>query len=195
MHEIEPYYRWLNIYNSAEDVRSPYHGKEYNFDMYSDTIYGYYIDPAWDYLGSETLYNKLLFVDYENGFAVIELMGEWNDAINNDIMHFKRNIIEHMMGEGISKFVLIGESVFNFHGSDDEYYSEWFEEVEDRDNFSEPGWIAGVNFPDFIKDELSNYNIDLYINLGGELDVVNWRTMAPKRFCEFVDGLIQRRLN
>ncbi|QSE98632.1 hypothetical protein [Fulvivirga lutea] len=195
MHEIEPYYRWLNFYNSAEDARSPYHGKEYNYDMYSDTIYGYYIDPAWDYLGSETLYNKLLFVDYEKGTAVIELMGEWNDAINNDIMHFKRNIIEHMMREGISKFILIGESVFNFHGSDDEYYSEWFEEVEDSDNFSEPGWIAGVNFPDFIKDELSNYNIDLYINLGGELDVVNWRTMAPKRFCEFVDGLIQRRLN
>ena len=194
MHEIEPYHRWLNIYDSANDELSPFYGKEYNYDMYSDTIYGYYIDPAWDFIGSETLYIKILFADYDNGFVVIEMMGEWNDTINNDIMHFKRNIIEHLMYNGINKFILIGESIFNFHGSGDEYYEEWFDQVEDSDDFDQPGWIAGVNFPDFVKDEISNYNIDTYINFGGTLDVINWRTMPPKRFCEKIESLIQKRL-
>ena len=29
---------------------------------------------------------KILFADYEQNFAIIELIGEWNDAIENDIM-------------------------------------------------------------------------------------------------------------
>lgn len=195
MHEIEPYHRWLDLYDPATDELSPFYGKVYNYDLYCDTIYGYYINPAWDYVGSETLYIKLLFADYDNGFVVIEMMGEWNDTINNDIMHFKRNIIEVLMQHGISKFILIGESIFNFHGSGDEYYEEWFEEVEDTDNFDSPGWIAGVNFRDFVKEELSNFNIDSYINLGGTLDVVNWRTMSPRQFFNQIENLIQKRLN
>ncbi len=195
MHEIEPYYNWLNFYNSAEDSRSPFYGKEYNFDLYSETIYGYYIDPAWDYMGSETLYLKILYADYRLGFAVIELIGEWNDAINNDIMHFKRNIIDHLLDEGINKFILIGESVFNFHGSGDDYYEEWFDGVEDQDIFQQPGWIAAVNFPDFVVQEWSAYNLDTYINVGGSLDTLNWRTMPPQIFCKHIDELITRRLN
>ena len=92
MHQIEPYYRWLPLYNPAEDESSPFYGKEYNFDLYSETIYGYYIDPSWDNIGSETLFIKLLFVDYTSGFAIIEFIGEWNDTINNDVMVLKRNI-------------------------------------------------------------------------------------------------------
>jgi len=69
MHDIEPYYNWLKYYNPAKDPRSPFHGKHYNFDQYSDTIYGYYIDPAWDFIGSETLYIKILFTDYDKGFT------------------------------------------------------------------------------------------------------------------------------
>lgn len=194
MHQIEPYYRWLPLYNPAEDEISPFYGKEYNFDLYSETIYGYYLDPAWDNIGSETLYIKLLFVDYESGYSIIEFIGEWNDTINNDIMVLKRNILEHLMHNGINKFILIGENIFNFHGSDDEYYAEWFEEVEDTDDFDSAGWIAAVNFPEFIRDELSNFNIDYYINMGGQLDVVNWRTLSPKQLCNQVDELILKRL-
>ncbi len=187
MHQIEPYYRWQNFYDSSMDDRSPFYGKEYNFDLYSEHIYGYYIDPAWDFMGSETLYMKLLFVDYDNGFGVIELIGEWNDALNNDIMHFKRNILEHIMGEGINKFVLIGENIMNFHGSDDSYYEEWFEEVED-------GWIACVGFPEHVVSEMKVFNVDMYLNFGGTLDIPNWRTMTPQRFLLLVSQLIQRRL-
>lgn len=195
MHEIEPYNRWLNYYDSSKDERSPYFGKEYNYDLYSEHIYGYYIDPAWDYIGSDTLYIKLLYIDYDLGYVVIELIGEWNDAINNDIMHFKRNIIDHLLANGINKFALIGESIFNFHGSDDEYYAEWFEEVTEIIINNKEGWITGVNFPEFVIDEISKYNIDSYLCIGGQLDVVNWRTMPPKHFCEYLNNIIQKRLN
>ncbi|WP_421763001.1 hypothetical protein [Ekhidna sp.] len=187
MHTITPYERWNQYYNSSHDEKSPFSGKEYNYDLYSENIYGYYIDPAWDFFGSETLYIKILFADYELGFAVIEMIGEWNDAINNDIMQFKRNILEHMMDFGINKFALVGENIMNFHGSDDCYYEEWFEEVED-------GWIAGINFGEFIIDEMKNYNIDNYINMSGSLQIEKWRTVPPLRFYQLVDGLIQRRL-
>jgi hypothetical protein len=188
MQHIVPYHNWLRYYDPATDERSPFFGKEYNYDLYSDTIYGYYIDPAWDSIGSEILYIKILFADYDAGYVVIEFIGEWNDAINNDIMTLKRNILEILNQEGINKFILIGENILNFHGSDDSYYEEWFEDVEE-------GWIAAVSFPDFIQDEFRKYHIDHYINMGGTLQIDNWRTMPPVVFYELVAGLIQRRLN
>jgi hypothetical protein len=130
---------------------------------------------------------KILFTDYHEGFTVIEFIGEWNDAINNDIMHLKRNIVEHMTHEGINKFILIGENILNFHGSDDCYYEEWFDDVEE-------GWIAAVNFPDWVREEQIRYNIDNYINMGGTLEIDNWRTMSPAQFYSKVEGMIQRRI-
>lgn len=188
MHEIEPYYNWQQYYDSSQDDRSPFYGKEYNYEVYSEAIYGYYIDPAWDAFGSETLYIKILFTDYDKGFTVIEFIGEWNDTLYNDIMLLKRNVIEIMINEGITKFILIGENIFNFHGSDDSYYEEWFEEVED-------GWIAAVNFPEFIQTELKKYRLDSYINMGGTLEIPQWRTLLPPRFYDLVNALIQRRLS
>jgi len=187
MHEVTPYHRWLLEYDPAEDENSPVFGKEYNYDLYQDTVYGYYIDPAWDYLGSETLYHKILYCDYEQQFMILEFIGEWNDAINNDIMHLKRNIIDHFILLGIRNFILLGEHVYNFHGSDDSYYEEWFEELDD-------GWIAAINFRDFVEEEWSNYNIDSFVNFGGNLQITNWRTMKPQRFFAVVDELIQRRI-
>ncbi|GCC50838.1 hypothetical protein SanaruYs_10570 [Chryseotalea sanaruensis] len=188
MHNILPYERWLSLYDPALDERSPFHGKEYNYDVYSENIYGYYIDPAWDFMGSETLYIKILFASYKKGFAIVEFIGEWNDAINNDIMHLKRNVIELLAAEGINKYILIGENILNFHGSDDSYYEEWFDDVEE-------GWIAAVSFPEFIRQEMERYGIDRYINMGGTLEIERWRTLQPNLFFELVDKLIQRRLN
>jgi len=188
MHNIEPYYNWLKYYDPSADDRSPFFGKQYNHDVYSETIYGYYIDPAWDGFGSETLYLKILYADYHTGFVVIEFIGEWNDAVNNDIMTLKRNILELMMAEDINKFILIGENILNFHGSDDSYYEEWFEEVGD-------GWIAAVSFPQFVQDEFRKYHVDQYINMGGTLQIDQWRTLRPQNFCDMVGALIQRRLN
>jgi hypothetical protein len=188
VHTIEPFSNWLKYYDSSHDESSPYYGKEYNFDLYEQTIYGYYIDPGWDSFDSETLYTKILYADYDEKFVVLEMIGEWNDTLHNDIMSLKRNLIEVLEEAGINKFILIGENVFNFHGSDDSYYEEWFDDVED-------GWIAFVNFPEFLQDELKKYHIDHYVNMGGTLQIDNWRTMHPQTFYKVVEGFIQRRLN
>lgn len=189
MHEIEPHYNWLKYYDSSFDEHSPFFRKEYNNDLYQDTIYSYYIHPAWDSFESETLYIKVLFAHYQLGFVIIEFIGEWNDALNNDVMLLKRNFIELLLKEGITKFILIGENLLNFHGSDDSYYEEWFDEVVDRQ-----GWIAAVGFPEFIKQEQRKFSIDRYINMGGTLEIDYWRTLHPQRFFELVSSLIQRRL-
>lgn len=188
MHLIEPFPNWLKYYDSSLDENSPFFGKEYNYNLYSETVYGYYIDPAWDSIGSETLYLKTLYADYDEGFVILEFIGEWNDTLHNDIMTLKRDFLELLLYKGISKFILIGENIFNFHGSDDLYYEEWFEEVED-------GWIAAVSFPEFIQEEFKKYKIDCYVNMGGTLQISHWRTLHPLKFYELVKQLIQRRLN
>ncbi len=190
MHEIEPFYRWEQFYQTQEDPQSPFYGKQYNYQVYSDHIYDHYIAPGWDFFGSETLYIKILYVDYEQGFTIMEFLGEWNDAIHNDIMHLKRNIVDVMLPEGVDKYILIGENVMNFHGSDDCYYEEWFEELEETG-----GWIAALNFRDFVMEEWSRYNVDWYINYGGTLQLPRWRTMEPQFLFVMVNRLIQRRIS
>jgi hypothetical protein len=187
MHTIEPFYNWIEAYSASEDPRSPLYGAENNLLEFTNTIYGYYIHPQWDDIESETLFLKILFVDYDLGFCIIEFIGEWNDTLHNDIMQLKRNIIDPMVQEGIQKFILIGENVFNFHGSDDCYYEEWFEDVED-------GWIVAINFQDFVLDEMKKFNLDYYINFGGNLEEIHWRTLEPRRLYQLVSNLIQKRL-
>lgn len=190
MQDLEPFYGWEKKYTAAEDPRSPFHGREYNYQQYENDIYGYYIHPAWDEFGSETLYCKLLWADYEQHYCVLEFIGEWNDTLHNDIMFLKRNVVEPLIAEGIQHFVLVGENVLNFHGSrDDDYYAEWFEEVED-------GWIAAINFRDFVETEFTKYHLDYYINFGGTLhQIPYWRTLQPQVLFEGLNHLIRRRLN
>jgi hypothetical protein len=187
MHTIEPFYNWIDKYSASEDPRSPLFGAENSLTYYTNAIYGYYIHPQWDDIDSETLFIKILYAEYELGFAVIEFIGEWNDALHNDIMSLKRNIIDSLVTEGIKYFILIGENVFNFHGSDDSYYEEWFEDVEE-------GWIAALGFQDFVLSEMQSYNLDYYINYGGSLDDIHWRTLSPKRLFALVNSMIQKRL-
>lgn len=174
-------------YIASEDPRSPFYDREYSEFEFTDTIYNYYIHPQWDNIGSPTFFIKILFTDYEKGYAIVELIGEWNDAIENDIMTLKRDIIEPIMEEGINKFILIGENVLNFHYSDDSYYEEWFDEVEE-------GWIALINFHDHVIREFERINIDHYFVMGGELEDIEWRTYLPHQFFKKVDSLVQKRL-
>ena len=187
MHEIEPYANWLKYYNSSTDNRSPFYGKNYNYERYSDTIYGYYIDPAWDSFGSETLYLKLLYADYEQGFVMVELLGEWNDAVNNDIMTLKRGFVELLLQEGIRKFILLGGHLMNFHGSDDSYYEEWHQELDE-------GWMALVDTPAFVYDEMKKYHLENYLYMGEALHISNWRTWHPQRLFELVANAVPQRL-
>ena len=188
MQDIEPYYHWRELYIASEDELSPFHGAVYSEFEFTNTVYNYYIHPQWDEFGSNTLYLKVLYADYDRKFAVIEFIGEWNDALYNDIMFLKREVIEPMMDEGIKKFILIGENVLNFHASDDCYYEEWFQDVED-------GWIAAINFLPHVLKELEKNNIDYYLVFGGELNELNWRTYNPVELFQRVEGVITRRLN
>jgi hypothetical protein len=172
MQELEPYYRWRDIYQSENDPDSPFFEREYSEFEFTNQVYNYLIHPQWDEFGSPTLYLKILFSDYQKGFTVIELLGEWNDAIHNDIMFLKREIVEPLNHQGIDKFILIGENVLNFHSSDDSYYEEWFQDVED-------GWIVALNFQEHVLAEFRSANIDYYFNFGGELDAFSWRKFNP----------------
>jgi len=187
MQDIEPYYRWRDLYNSEEDELSPFYGRVHSEFEYSNTIYNYFIHPQWDDFGSNTLYLKVLYADYNMNFAIIEMIGEWNDCINNDIMTLKRDVVDDLIGKGIQKFILIGENVLNFHASDDCYYQEWFDDVED-------GWIVALNFRDHVLDEFSRNNIDYYLVFGGELNDFAWRTYNPLQFFNHVEKVINRRL-
>jgi len=188
MQDIEPFYNWRELYVSSEDVRSPFYEREYSEFEYTHTIYNYYIHPQWDYIGSPTLFIKILFADYEARFAVIELIGEWNDAINNDIMVLKRDIVDELITQGINKFALIGENVLNFHSSDDCYYEEWQDDVEE-------GWIAGINFREHVMKEMSQTNIDYYITFGGEFNEMSWRGYSPLDLLERMEKVMSKRLN
>jgi hypothetical protein len=187
MQDIEPFYNWRHLYIASEDERSPFYEREYSEFVYTNAIYNYLIHPQWDDIDSPTLYIKILFVDYDQGYAIIEMIGEWNDCINNDIMLLKRDIIEQLMQHGIKKFILIGENILNYHASDDEYYQEWFEEVED-------GWIAFLNFRKHVLDEFQRANIDYYILSGGQLNDIAWRTSTPQQLFEKVDHYVQKRI-
>lgn len=188
MHTLEPHFLWRNSYTSEEDVHSPFYGRDYSEFEYSTAIYDHLIHPQWDEFGSPSLFLKVLFADYDQGFAIIELLGEWNDCLHNDIMFLKRDVAESFMESGISKFILIGENVLNFHYSDDCYYEEWFEDLSENE-----GWIAMVNFNDYVMREFAAVNADQYIVTGGSLSHVNWRTLTPEQFFLVVEKQVERR--
>jgi hypothetical protein len=186
MQDIEPFYNWRHIYVSEEDPLSPFYGRQYSEFEFTLTVYNYYIHPQWDDFGSRTLYLKVLLADYDEKYAIIELIGEWNDAIENDIMELKREVLEKFMNDGISKFILIAENVLNFHSDGSDYYEELFEELSDKN-----GWVVCLNMPpqtqyDFIKAHLNRY-IELM-----ELD--NWRTYKPFHLFKKIDGELTARL-
>jgi len=187
VHTIEPYFNWRNLYTAEEDGNSPFFGREYSEFEFTDSLYGYAIHPQWDNIGSPTLFIKILFIDYDDGFAILEMMGEWNDLLHNDIMILKRDIIDHLLDFGINKYILIGENILNFHSSDDCYYDEWFDDIED-------GWIVMLNFRDHVSEDFQSANIDQYFVNGGSLDAFEWRTYRPLQLFQKMDQIVMKRL-
>lgn len=187
MQNIEPYENWNYLYLSEEDEQSPFYGREYSQFAFVNTVYNYYIHPLWDDFGSNTLYLKVLMADYETGYLIMELIGEWNDAIENDIMTLKREVIDDFLRSGISKFILISENVLNFHNSDDSYYEEWTEDIEEKG-----GWIVFLNMPNATQHDFLRAGLDQYVEL---IDCEPWRTMMPDVLFNQLDSFIMRRLN
>ena len=187
MQNIEPYFNWRHLYIAEEDVKSPFYGREYSEFEYSETIYNYYIHPQWDNFGSRTLFMKILYADYEQKFAVIELIGEWNDAIENDIMTLRRNITDLMSEDGIIKFMLIAENVLNFHSSDDSYYEDWLDRLSD-----ENGWISIINFTEQSKHDFKKARLINYVEL---IEIPQWRTLKPEILFNLIDSEFAKRID
>lgn len=188
MQDLEPFYNWRHLYIASEDARSPFYERIYSEFEYDKQIYNYLIHPQWDDFGSETMFIKILFVNYDLNYAIIEMIGEWNDCINNDIMTLKREIIDLMIPEGINKYILIGENILNYHFSDESYYEEWNEDIDD-------GWVAFINFRKHVLAEFQRNNIDYYMLLGGQINEVSWRTYEPNELFEKINNLVWKRLN
>lgn len=188
MHTLEPHYLWRNLYIASEDDRSPFFERDYSEFEFTHAVYNYVIHPQWDAFGSATLYIKILYADYELGYAVLEFIGEWNDLLYNDIMFLKREVLEVLTAQGINKFILIGEYVMNFHTSGDDYYQEWYEDIED-------GWIAMINFRQHVLDEFVKGRIHHYLVLSHALNNLNWRHLPPDKMYELVSSLVMKRLN
>jgi hypothetical protein len=179
MHDLEPFYNWQYIYVSEEDERSPFYGIEHSEFEYTDAIYNFYIHPQWDYFGSRTLYMKILMADYEEGYAIIEMIGEWNDAVENDIMTLKREVLENLMDEGIYKFILIAENVLNFHSAEKDYYEELHEELSDAG-----GWAVCLNMPESSQYDFIRTKLDQFIEL---IEIENWRVYKPYHLFKKID--------
>jgi hypothetical protein len=187
MQDIEPFYNWRHIYVSEEDTRSPFYGRTYSEFEFSLTVYNYYIHPQWDDFGSKTLYLKVLLADYEEKYAVIEMIGEWNDAIENDIMELKREVLEKFMDEGIFKFILIGENVLNYHSDGKEYYEELYEEVTDKN-----GWVVCLNMPEQTQYDFKHAHLNRYVEF---MELDNWRVYKPFHLFKKIDGELMARLD
>lgn len=173
MHNIEPFYYWRNLYKSEYDERSPFYGRTYSEFEYTHQIYNFLIHPQWDSIDSDTLYIKILYADYNKHFVIVEMLGEWNDAISNDIMYLKRNVIDELLYQGIRYFILIGENVLNFHSSDDCYYEEWIDDLEGD------GWIVLLNFRDYVLTEMQQAGLNKYLIWSEPLNNVMWRKSKP----------------
>ncbi len=165
--------------------KAPFYGRQHDEFMYTQKVYNYFIHPQWEFFGSSTLYLKVLFVDYNAGFAIIEFIGEWNDTLHNDIMELKREVIDLLIREGIYKYILITENVYNFHGSDDSYYEEWWDDVKD-----DGGWVCVLNPLQHVMEEMEQTRLQFYVNFGPDFMMENWRVLKPEHVLKAVELLM-----
>lgn len=179
MHQIEPFFYWRDYYRAEEDENSPFFGRSYSEFELTNAVNNILIHPQWDSIESETLYLKLLFSDYEIGFAIIELFGDWNDAINNDIEKLFENCFKLLIEKGIDRFILLGENVQNFYANDLAYYAEIIQ-------FIENGWVCCVNFNSEVANEMTvNHIFDYFQLVSGEF--IELENYHPDQFYSTIE--------
>jgi len=97
-------------------------------------------------------------------------------------MFLKREIIDEFIGAGINKFIFIGENILNFHGSDDSYYEELNEDLED-------GWAVFLHFLPHVQLEMESYRLHDWIPFMDENDkTFGWRTKRPELLFRAIDS-------
>ena len=188
MHELRPHSAWSLQYKATDDPQSPFYNEQGAPENGAyHRMYDFVIHPEWDNIGCETLYVKQLYAAYDEGYVILELIGEWNDALHNDIMELKRRVIDPMLLEGIDKYLLIADNLLNFHGGESDYYAEWAEEVES-------GWIVFLNARDQVVQDLDAARLRPYVWVGERYRLGAWRAQDPLALCQGIDVLLQKNL-
>jgi len=185
MHDIEPYHKWRRYYIAAEDKQSVFFGAQYSEFTFTNKIYNYFIHPQWDSIGSQTMYAKVLYTDYDDGYAFIELIGEWNGCLHNDVMFLKRKLIDSLVNKNVTKFIILCDNVLEYHGSDDSYYEEWWDDIKD-----EGGWVVLLNTREHILEEMEQLRLQYYININDRFSDFNWRKTNPKHVFLEIEQLL-----
>lgn len=129
-----------------------------------------------------------MFADYEYGYCIIELLGEWNDLHENDFRLLKRHVLESMLENGIHKFILVCENVFNGYFDADDYYQELHEEMEE-------GWAVLLRARPGLRQELERYGLSGYFYWSEALDALNWRKLKPWALFEAIEGAMSKMLH
>lgn len=184
LHHIEPFFGWLGLYSHEKDERSPFHNVEHNQFYFDRSINRIPAHPLWDDFGSESLLAKILYADYTQGFAIVELFGEWNDIYDNDFKLLAENCLTYLIDFGIKRFILICENVFHIYLESDDYYQALIEELED-------GWISVIRTRRHIWEEMCSYGIADYFYRSQDIDKIAWRKLKPAQLF----GLIESRMN
>jgi len=103
-------------------------------------------------------------------------------------MFLKREIVDHMRAEAeINQFILIGENVLNFHGDDDAYYEEWYEDIVE-----EQGWICLLNLQAHVEQEMKATQLHFYLNFGDAFNELNWRLQKPVNLYKMINQMIHQ---
>jgi MFS superfamily sulfate permease-like transporter len=102
-------------------------------------------------------------------------------------MTLKRDVIDKLISEGITKFILIAENVLNFHSSDASYYEEWIEDIQESG-----GWVVMLDLPAQSQYDFRKTHINRYVEL---MDYPGWRTAQPNHLFAAIDNILLRRLN
>ncbi|MEM6631489.1 MAG: hypothetical protein AAF694_17540 [Bacteroidota bacterium] len=189
LHHIEPFYGWLNRYNHEADPRSPFHKVEHNLFYFDRSINRIPAHPLWDEIGSESLLVKILYADYSEGFAIIELFGEWNDLFENDFKLLAENCLTYLIDHGITRFILVCENVFHIYPDSDDYYQALQEEL----GFE--GWMCTLRPRDEVWSEMLQYGIDSYFYRSPLLDEVPWRKIPPLQLYRMVEDRMCKLLD
>jgi len=188
LRNIEPFFGWLAMYSHDRDERSPFHDIEHNQFYFDRSINHIPAHPLWDDFGSESLLLKILFVDYDEGYTIIELFGEWNDLFDNDFKLLSENCLSYLLDYGVDKFILVCENVFHIYPETDDYYQAMHESLEE-------GWMCLLRPRPHVLEEMQQYGIVDYFYLSEKLDEIPWRKQKPHQLYRFVEARMPRLLN
>lgn len=201
--DIEPYYGWLGYYDPELDGRSPFagEGQEGAEERY---LYTFAANPRWESIGSESLLAKLLYVNYaappEGGFAIVELLGEWNDLFENDWRLLCDNCLDWLLAQGVNRFILICENVFHIYLEGDDYYADFAERLADAGEGSgnntsgNEGWVCLLRARPEVQAELTRTGIGAYFYWNSQFDGLRWRKLKPWELYALVAQSLTRLL-